>query len=168
MLRILILFLCMYISTFSIVNFESLKWNDKVFDIILSYPSIQKQESFSEGIEIYKLDNPVPNVANYKFYLESGRLYRIDVTFDNEKVDRNQVRKIYDTLVKDMGEPVAKDKIDEKLINTSLRGNSVTFSPDDKTVIYFKGIDTLDKKGNMIKSNLIVEYRDLRALNIMP
>lgn len=66
-----------------------------------------------------------------------------------------------------MGNPVSKDPININLGSISLRGNSVTFFPDNKTTVFLKGIDTLDKNNTMINSQLILEYWDNEILNIM-
>lgn len=156
----------MYTLTFSIVDFENLRWNDKVFDIMLTYPGVHEEESFQEGVETYVLDNPRDYVSSYKFHLIDGSLYKIEIIFDNERVGRSEVRDIYDTLVSKMGDPISKEPINRDLITTKLTGNSQIFRPDRETMVFFKGIDTLDEDGNMIESKLLIEYRNVANINI--
>lgn len=158
----------MYTLTFSIVDFENLRWNDKVFDIMLGYPGVKERDSFTPGIELYTLENPREHIAAYNFYLVEGSLYKIEVVFDNETVGRDQIKEIYDTIIEKMGRPISQDKIDQNLITTRLTGNSRTFRPDQDTMVYYKGIDTLDSDGNMIDSRLILEYRNIARLNVQP
>ncbi len=156
----------MYTLTFSIVDFENLRWNDKVFDIMLAYPGVHEEKSFQEGVEIYVLDNPRDYVASYNFYLIDGSLYKIEIIFDNERVGRSEVRDIYDTLVSKMGDPIAKEPINRNLVTTKQTGNSQVFRPDRESMVFFKGIDTLDKDGNMIETKLLIEYRNVANMNI--
>ncbi len=157
----------MYTLTFSIVDFKKLNWNDKVFDIMFAYPGVHEEKSFQEGVEVYVLDNPRDSVASYKFHLIDGNLYKIEIIFDNEKVDTtSKIRDIYDTLVSKMGEPLYREPINRDLLTTKLTGNSQVFRPDRETMVFFKGIDTLDKDGNMIDSKLLIEYRNVANLNI--
>lgn len=157
----------MYTLTFSIVDFKKLNWNDKVFDIMFAYPGVHEEKSFQEGVEVYVLDNPRDSVASYKFHLIDGSLYKIEIIFDNEKVDTtSKIKDIYDTLVSKMGEPLYREPINRDLLTTKLTGNSQVFRPDRETMVFFKGIDTLDKDGNMIESKLLIEYRNVANLNI--
>ena len=166
MKRIIVLFLCMYTLTFSIVDFENLRWNDKVFDIMLAYPGVHEEESFQDGVEVYVLDNPRDYVASYNFYLIDGSLYKIEIIFDNERVGRSEIRDIYDTIVSKMGDPISRETINKDLVTTKQTGNSQVFRPDKETMAFFKGIDTIDKDGNMIDSKLLIEYRNVARLNI--
>lgn len=169
MKKILVLFLFMYTLSFSITDFENLRWNDKVFDIMLAYPGVHKEESFYNGIEIYVLDNPENMVASYKFFLIDGSLYKVQVNFDPEQVDTtSKIRDIYNNITDKFGNPIDKNPISETLITTKVTGNSQTFKADRETLVFFKGIDTFDLDGNMINSELLLEYRNMARVNVYP
>ena len=169
MKKIIVLFLCMYTFSFSVVDFETLRWSDKIFDIMLAYPGVHEEDSFQNGIEVYVLDNPEINVDSYKFYLVDGSLYKIDIIFDPEQVDTTvKIRDIYNNITSKFGDPIAKQPISQDLITTKLSGNSQTFKPDNETIIFFKGVDTLTKEGDMISSTLLLEYRNIARINVYP
>ena len=158
----------MYTLSFSIVDFENLRWNDKVFDIMLAFPGVEEEESYQPGIKTYTLSPPEEFVETYKFYLIDESLYKIEVVFDSEKVGRAEVKEIYGSIVKKMGKPISQDPINKDLINTKQAGSSRTSGPDNETMAFFKGIDTIDSEGKMIDSKLILEYRDRAMLDVYP
>lgn len=160
MKKLLSLFLCVYTLTFSITDFPSLSWKDKEFDILMSFPDIEEDLSYLQDTKILSKEAPKENVSYYKFYLKNESLYKIEVIFDSSSVKKNDIQNIYQTLEKTMGSPISKDPVNINLGDMILRGNSITFSPDDKTTVFFKGVDTVDKNNAMIDSQLILEYRD--------
>lgn len=169
MKKIIVLFLCMYTLTFSIVDFPNLRWNDKIFDVMMAYPGVQEEESFYNGVEVYVIEDPENMVASYKFYLIDGSLYKIQVNFDPEQVDTtSKIRDIYNSITDKFGNPIAKNPISETLITTKVTGNSQTFKADKDTLALFKGLDTFDTDGNMIDSQLLLEYRNTARVNVYP
>lgn len=169
MKKVIVLFLCIYTFSFSIVDFPNLRWNDKIFSVMLAFPGVEKEESFQNGIEIYRLDDPENMVASYKFYLIDGSLYKIQVNFDSEQVDTtSKIRDIYNNITDKFGKPIDKNPVSETLVTTKITGNSQTFRAEQDTLVYFKGLDTFDSEGNMIDSQLILEYRNIAKTNIHP
>ena len=64
----------MYTLSFSIVDFPNLRWNDKIFSVMMAYPGVYEEESFYNGVEVYVMDHPQNLVESYKFYLLDGNL----------------------------------------------------------------------------------------------
>ena len=159
----------MYTLSFAIVDFPNLRWNDRVFSVMMAYPGVEEEESYYNGVEIYVADHPENMVESYKFYLLDGNLYKIEVVFDPQQVDTtSKIRDIYNSITDKFGNPIAKNPISEALITTKVTGNSQTFRADRDTLAFFKGIDTFDADGNMIDSQLILEYRNNAMVNVYP
>ncbi len=166
MKKLLFLFLSMYTFTFAITDFPSINWKDKEFDILMSFPGIEEDLSYLQNTKILSQENPKDRISSYKFYLKNGSLYKVEVVFDSSRVEKNDIKNIYETLEKNMGTPVSKNPININLGDMNLRGNSITFFPDSETTVFFKGVDTIDKDNNMINSQLTLEYRDNEMLNM--
>ncbi|WP_321329579.1 hypothetical protein [uncultured Ilyobacter sp.] len=167
MKKLLFLFLTVYTFTFAITDFPSLKWKDGEFDILMSFPGIEEDLNYLQDTKILSKENPKEKISSYKFHMKNESLYKIEVIFDSSKIKKSDIKEIYETLEKTMGQPVSRNPIDINLGDMKLKGNSITFFPDNETTVFLKGIDTLDKDDTMTNSQLILEYRDNEMLNII-
>lgn len=167
MKKILFLFLIVICSlpAFSIIDFEGINWKDSKSSIIPLFKNVQEEPSFSSGKEVLIASGDNENIQNYKFYFNDNQLYKIRVCFNKEKVKSNEIKGIYKKITKDFGPSLAKNTINKKIDSYTLRGNYLKFIPNLDTDIYYIGVDTLDENGNMIDSNLYLDYVDSRQKN---
>lgn len=160
MKKIILLFLIIFNFSFGIIDFQGINWGDSKKNLELIFPNLQKEPSLNETIEILSVSEPKDFIEKYQFFFNNNSLFKIRVVFDKESVGRSQLQDIYSRLLKDIGSPVSKTPISQKVDNLTLRGNSLKFIPDISTTIYFNGVDTIDKFNKMIDSNLYLEYID--------
>ena len=160
MKKIIFLFLCLYNLTFGIVDFNEVNWGDSKTNLDLIFPKLKEEPSLYADMKIYSFEKPNDLVSKYTFYFTNEKLFKIEVLFDKETVGRNEIKEIYDNLVKKMGKPISKNPIDQNFNGINLRGNSLKFVPNISTSVYYKGIDTVNDLGKMIVSNLVIEYVD--------
>ncbi len=160
MKKILLLFFTIFSFSFSIVDFEGINWGDSKKNLELIFPKLEKEPSLNENIEILYIKEPKDFVEKYQFFLKNNSLFKIRVVFDKESVGKSQLQDIYSELLKNIGSPISKSPINEKVDDLTLRGNSLKFIPDLTTTLYFNGVDTIDKFDRMIDSNLYLEYID--------
>lgn len=162
MKKFLLLFftLILSISAFAIVDFSGINWKNSKGAIAPLFANLKEEPSIDPNIKIFSATAPDKNISNYKFYFNNDELYMIRVIFNKETVRREQMKKIYSKLTSTLGKPLPTKIIDKKIGNYKLRGNYIKFIPDATTGVYYIGVDTIDSKGNMIDSNLYLDYVD--------
>lgn len=153
------------LPAFSIINFEGLNWKDNKNSIIPLFKNVQEEPSFLSEDEILVANGDNENIQSYKFYFNNNQLYKIRVCFNKEKVKSNEIKGIYKKITKDFGPSLAKNTINKKVDSYTLRGNYLKFIPSLDTDIYYIGVDTIDENGNMIDSNLYLDYVDSSQKN---
>lgn len=158
MKKIFLFFLVVYISTFSIKDFNGINWGDSSSDLNLIFPKMTKEPTLDENTVILSVREPREDVKEYQFYLTNDSLNKIRVVFDKDRIGSSELQDIYQKLIKEVGSPVLKLPISKDIDNLHLKGNSLKFVPDTETVIYFTGIDSIDEFGKMFDSNLYLDY----------
>ena len=166
MKKIILLFftLILSFSSFAIVDFNGVNWNKPKASIVPLFPDLQEEPSIDPNIKIFSATASDKNISNYKFYFNNDKLYMIRVIFNKGKVKREQMKEIYSKLTSTLGKPLPTKIINKKIGNYTLRGNYIKFIPDGTTAVYYIGVDTIDNTGNMIDSNLYLDY--VNSLNI--
>ena len=158
MKKAFLLFLIIYISSFSIKDFNGINWGDTGNDLSIIFPKIEKEPTLDENTTILSVEDPKENIEKYQFYLVNDSLTKIRVVFDKEKIGTRQLQNLYQRLLKDIGSPVLKFPISKDVDNFHLKGNTIKFIPDSETIIYFTGLDSIDELGKMFDSNLYLDY----------
>ena len=161
---LLILTLVISISAFAIVDFKGVEWGNSKNAVAPMFNNIKPEPSADKNIQIYSASAKDENVKNYKLYFKNDHLYMIRVVFDNETVGRDELKQIYDKLNSTLGASISNRRFEEKNKDYKLTGNYIKFIPDAATTVYYIGIDTIDKDGTMVESNLYLDYTDTMNL----
>ncbi len=156
----LLFILTLSFSAFAIVDFKGVDWGKSKNAVAPMFNNITSEPSIDKDITVYSASAKDENIKNYKLYFNKDRLYMIRVIFNNETVGRDQLKEIYDKLTSSLGASVSNRRIEKKVDNYKLRGNYIKFIPEAMTTVYYIGVDTIDDKGDMIDSNLYLDYTD--------
>ena len=164
MKKLIFLFLCLYNLSFGIVDFADINWGDSKAKLDLVFPKLQEETAIYPGEKIYSFPNPNNGISKYSFHLLEDRLFKVRIVFNKEAVGKSEVKQIYADTVAKMGKNISTTPINEEYGDLKLTGNSMKFIPDIYTFVYLKGVDTIDKDGMMIDSELMLEYVDSAAV----
>lgn len=157
-LILFILALTISISALAIPDFEGIDWGNTKEEVTKVLKNSKKYPSINPDTEVLILNISNQGVKNYKLFFKKNHLFKIRVSFDKEKIGKDEMKIIYKKLVLNLGNPVKTMPINEKITSSTIKGNYIQFSPDSKTNVYYVGVDTINKTGDMTDSNLYLEY----------
>ena len=144
--------------SFAITDFNGINWSDNKNNLNLIFKNLEEEISIDKNISILSVQNPKENIEKYQFFLKDNSLNKIRVIFDKKTIKKKELQDIYLQLTTKIGTPVLKLPILKNIGDLKVQGNALKFIPDTNTVIYFTGVDTIDKLDKMIDSNLYLDY----------
>jgi predicted transcriptional regulator len=153
---VILFFLILNFSAFAIPDFEALKWGDSLSNIKKYYPSIKKSFVPGENVTRYTFSPLNDEQKIIIFYLFEDKLYKIISEFNTEKIEINDVKKVFQKYVDKWGSPTP-DILSEKYRDFYITGNKQTWILKN-TYISFIGKDTYDNDDNLTNSELLMEY----------